>query len=112
MQLNIIPNMLANQIMAIIAISMISTPFLLLINERLIDPYFGVKEKKSDTYDEINENNDVIIAGFGNFGSTIGRLLKNNGIPATILDMDSDRVIYCEKWASKCTMETPPDWNY
>lgn len=101
MQLNIIPNMLANQIMAIIAISMISTPFLLLINERLIDPYFGVKEKKSDTYDEINENNDVIIAGFGNFGSTIGRLLKNNGIPATILDMDSDRVDLLRKMGFK-----------
>lgn len=101
MQLNIIPNMLANQIMAIIAISMISTPFLLLINERLIDPYFGVKEKKSDHYDEINENNDVIIAGFGNFGSTIGRLLKNNGIPATILDMDSDRVDLLRKMGFK-----------
>ncbi|MFC6096142.1 monovalent cation:proton antiporter-2 (CPA2) family protein [Flavobacterium qiangtangense] len=101
MQLNIIPNMLANQIMAIIAISMISTPFLLLINERLIDPYFGVKEKKSDNYDEINENNDVIIAGFGNFGSTIGRLLKNNGIPATILDMDSDRVDLLRKMGFK-----------
>ena len=101
MQLNIIPNMLANQIMAIIAISMISTPFFLLINERLIDPYFGVKEKKSETYDEINEHNDIIIAGFGNFGSTIGRLLKNNGIPATILDMDSDRVDLLRKMGFK-----------
>lgn len=101
MQLNIIPNMLANQIMAIIAISMISTPFLLLINERLIDPFFGVKEKNTNTYDEINENNDVIIAGFGNFGSTIGRLLKSNRIPATILDMDSDRVDSLRKMGFK-----------
>jgi len=101
MELNIIPNMLANQIMAIIAISMISTPFLLLINERLIDPYFGVKEKQSKSYDEINEHNDVIMAGFGNFGSTIGRLLKNNGIPATILDMDSDRVDLLRKMGFK-----------
>jgi len=101
MELNIIPNMLANQIMAIIAISMISTPFFLLINERLIDPYFGVKEKQSDNYDEISEHNDIIIAGFGNFGSTIGRLLKNNGIPATILDMDSDRVDLLRKMGFK-----------
>ncbi|TPD67037.1 monovalent cation:proton antiporter-2 (CPA2) family protein [Flavobacterium microcysteis] len=101
MQLNIIPNMLANQIMAIIAISMIATPFLLLINERLIDPYFGIKEKESNTYDEINENNEVIIAGFGNFGSTIGRLLKTNKIPATILDLDSDRVDSLRKMGFK-----------
>lgn len=101
MQLNIIPNMLANQIMAIIAISMISTPFLLLLNERLIDPFFGIKEKNTNTYDEINENNDVIIAGFGNFGSTIARLLKSNRIPATILDMDSDRVDSLRKMGFK-----------
>ena len=101
MQLNIIPNMLANQIMAIIAISMISTPFLLLLNERLIDPFFGIKEKNTNTYDEINENNDVIIAGFGNFGSTIARLLKSNKIPATILDMDSDRVDSLRKMGFK-----------
>ncbi len=101
MELNIIPTILANQIMAIIAISMISTPFLLLINEKWIDPYFGVKEKQSNSYDEINENNDVIIAGFGNFGSTIGRLLKTNKIPATILDLDSDRVDSLRKMGFK-----------
>lgn len=94
-QLNLLPTELSNQMMAVIAMSMIGTPFLLLINEKFIDPYFGTKEKlnrnKYDAIDE-DENNDVIIAGFGNFGSTIGRLLKSNGIPATVLDMDSDRV--------------------
>lgn len=93
-QLNLMQSALANQMMAVIAISMIGTPFLLLINEKWIDPYFGVKEKqpKKEKYDNIDEQNDVIIAGFGNFGSTIVRLLKTNGISATVLDMDSDRV--------------------
>ncbi|MXN89745.1 potassium transporter [Flavobacterium sp. Sd200] len=93
-QLSIMPTALANQMMAVIAISMVGTPFLLLINEKWIDPFFGVKEKQpKNKYDTIeNEHNDVVIAGFGNFGSTIGRLLKANGIPATVLDMDSDRV--------------------
>jgi monovalent cation:H+ antiporter-2, CPA2 family len=91
-QLNLLPTTLSNQMMAVIAISMIGTPFLLLINEKWIDPFFGVKEKPKEKYDNIEEQNDVVIAGFGNFGSTIGRLLKANGIPATVLDMDSDRV--------------------
>lgn len=91
-QLNLMPTTLSNQMMAVIALSMIGTPFLLLINEKWIDPYFGVKEKAKTKYDSIDEQNDVVIAGFGNFGSTIGRLLKANGIPATVLDMDSDRV--------------------
>jgi CPA2 family monovalent cation:H+ antiporter-2 len=103
-QLNLMPVMLSNQMMAVIALSMIGTPFLLLINEKWIDPYFGVKEKQPKrNYDSIedNENNEVIIAGFGNFGSTIVRLLKTNGIPATVLDMDSDRVESLRKMGFK-----------
>lgn len=101
MQLNILPNILANQIMAIIALSMLSTPFLLLINERWIDPYFGVKEKQPKKADTIDEQHEVIIAGFGHFGSTIGRLLRANGVSATILDHDSDRVELLRKMGFK-----------
>lgn len=101
MQLNILPNILANQMMAIIALSMLSTPFLLLINEKWIDPYFGVKEKDNRKHDEIDEHNEVIIAGFGHFGSTIGRLLRANGVSATILDNDSDRVDLLRKMGFK-----------
>ena len=101
-QLNLMQTALANQMMAVIALSMVGTPFLLLINEKWIDPFFGVKEKPSkNKYDTIDEQNDVVIAGFGNFGSTIGRLLKANGIPATILDMDSDRVDSLRKMGFK-----------
>jgi len=101
LQLNLMPVDLSNQMMAVIALSMIGTPFLLLINERWIDPYFGIKETPKNKYDDIEEQNEVVIAGFGNFGSTIGRLLKANGIPATILDMDSDRVDSLRKMGFK-----------
>ncbi|GGB67705.1 potassium transporter [Flavobacterium suaedae] len=102
-QLNLMPTTLANQMMAVIALSMMGTPFLLLINERWIAPNFGVKEKSGNDFDTIDEdeNNDVIIAGFGNFGSTIGRLLKANGIPATVLDLNSERVDSLRKMGFK-----------
>lgn len=101
-ELDILPKEIANQIMAIIAISMLLTPFLLLLNEKLIDPYFGVKEKADEqSPDEIDEQNEVIIAGFGHFGSTIGRLLRANGVKATILDNDSDRVESLRKMGFK-----------
>jgi CPA2 family monovalent cation:H+ antiporter-2 len=102
LQLNLLPDELSNQMMAVIAISMVGTPFLLLINEKWIDPYFGVKEKQpKNKYDNIDEHNDVVIAGFGNFGSTVVRLLKTNGIKATVLDMDSDRVDSLRKMGFK-----------
>lgn len=80
-------------LMVVVAISMTITPILLLLNERLVDPFFGVKEAEEIIEaDNIDKQHSVIIAGFGHFGSTIGRFLKANGIKATILDNDSDRV--------------------
>lgn len=104
MQLNIIPTILANQVMAVIAMSMVATPFLLLINERLIYPFTKIKEKvnepkKEDDY--IDEPNPVIIAGFGHFGSTVGRLLKANKVKLTILDYDSERIDLLRKMGFK-----------
>ncbi|MET0760338.1 MAG: monovalent cation:proton antiporter-2 (CPA2) family protein [Flavobacterium sp.] len=102
MQLNIIPNMLANQIMAVIAMSMVATPFLLLINERFIYPNSRVKEKETKKEsDFIDEHNPVIIAGFGHFGSTVGRLLRANNVKSTILDYDSDRIDVLRKMGFK-----------
>lgn len=43
----------------------------------------------------------MIIAGFGGFGSTVGRLLKANGIGTTVLDIDSDRVDLLRKLGLK-----------
>ncbi|MFV8345428.1 monovalent cation:proton antiporter-2 (CPA2) family protein [Flavobacterium sp. ZB4P13] len=102
MQLNIVPNILANQIMAVIAMSMVATPFLLLINERIIYPNTRIQEKeiKKDN-DYIDEDNPVIIAGFGHFGSTVGRLLRANQIKSTILDYDSDRIDLLRKMGFK-----------
>ncbi|MBW8524310.1 monovalent cation:proton antiporter-2 (CPA2) family protein [Chryseobacterium chendengshani] len=84
------------QMMAVTAITMCITPFLLIINDKLITPVFikGIPDEKSDF--DILENNiahkKIIIVGFGHFGSTVGRLLKANKITATVLDRDSDRV--------------------
>jgi CPA2 family monovalent cation:H+ antiporter-2 len=43
----------------------------------------------------------VILAGFGHFGSTIGRLLRANGVEATILDYDADQVELLRKMGFK-----------
>jgi CPA2 family monovalent cation:H+ antiporter-2 len=92
-QLNIMSREWMDIMMAVTAISMTITPLLLMFNERIIDPRYGVRETTNEREaDKIEEKNKVIIAGFGHFGSTIGRFLRANGVEATILDHDSDRV--------------------
>lgn len=78
---------------AVVAISMALTPLMMLLYEKVIQPYSTRSEIRTEREaDEITEKNPVIIAGFGRFGSMTGRFLRANGINATILDLDSDRV--------------------
>jgi CPA2 family monovalent cation:H+ antiporter-2 len=84
------------QMMAVTAITMCITPFLLIINDKLIIPKFikEIPEEQSDfnILDKDVSQKKIIIVGFGHFGSTVGRLLKANKVSATVLDRDSDRV--------------------
>ncbi len=92
-QLEIIDKETLDFLMAVTTISMILSPLFLFINEKFIAPRFGVKEEvANEEADSIDEKESVIIAGFGHFGSTIGRFLRANGVSAIILDNDSERV--------------------
>jgi monovalent cation:proton antiporter-2 (CPA2) family protein len=80
-------------LVAAVALSMALTPLLLVFNERVVQPRVGPsaagEERKADA---IEEETAVLIAGFGSFGSTVGRLLRANGVATTVLDLDPDRV--------------------
>jgi CPA2 family monovalent cation:H+ antiporter-2 len=90
--LHILPADEVGTAMAVIAISMTLTPLLMLVNEHFIQPYFGTTEEAQQPADTVEDQHPVIIAGFAHFGSTVGRFLRANGVEATILDNDSDRV--------------------
>jgi monovalent cation:proton antiporter-2 (CPA2) family protein len=79
-------------LVAVVALTMALTPLLMLINERLVQPRFGTREKVDREADEMEESNPVIVAGYGRVGTIIGRLLRSNGIGATVLEVDSDHV--------------------
>lgn len=87
---------------AVVAISMALTPLIMLFNEKILMPRFGTKEKaEKKGADNLEERNPVIIAGFGHFGSTVGRFLRANGVNATFLDNNSDRVDLLRKMGFK-----------
>ncbi|QDP85710.1 potassium transporter [Chryseobacterium sp. SNU WT5] len=80
------------QLMAITAITMCVTPILLIINEKFIEPRTHNIKKEPEELDTPIKMQKIIIVGFGHFGSTVGRLLRVNGITATVLDNDPERV--------------------
>jgi CPA2 family monovalent cation:H+ antiporter-2 len=100
-RLDIISNERHDILMAVTVLSMTMTPLLLLLNERLVLPRFGTREQDDREADLIDTDHPVIIAGFGSFGSTLGRFLRANGVEATILDNDSDQVDLLRKMGFK-----------
>ncbi|MCK0146682.1 monovalent cation:proton antiporter-2 (CPA2) family protein [Arenibacter sp. F26102] len=91
-QLNILNRFELDIMLVVTALTMTLTPILGILNERLILPRFGTKKAETRSVDHIAKTHKVILVGFGHFGSTIGRFLRSNGIEATILDSDSNRV--------------------
>jgi monovalent cation:proton antiporter-2 (CPA2) family protein len=83
---------LASTLIAVVALTMAATPVLMLLNEKIVQPRFGTLEQEERAPDAIDEENPVIIAGFGSFGAIVGRLLRANGVGTTVLESDSDRV--------------------
>lgn len=99
-QLNIFSQEQLDLLLVITALSMALTPVLALLNEKFILPKIGVKEEEKPD-DQIEEACKVILVGFGHFGSTIGRILRANGIFTTVLDKDASRVELLRKMGLK-----------
>lgn len=97
----ILPSHVSGIILIVVALSMLVTPLLLIINDRLVQPMF-IKAQKEHEPDEIAEqDNPVLIAGFGRFGVVIGRFLLANGIGATVLDSNPDNIRFLRKFGFK-----------
>ena len=90
-QNQVLPPELANVMVVVVALSMLMAPLLMIIYEKWVQPRFATRGQKREM-DQIDEQNAVIIAGFGRFGNVVGRLLKAQGIGTTVLDLDPDQI--------------------
>ena len=82
---------IANQLILAVALSMAMTPLLLIANEKIIAPKFV--QVNDLPMDDIDDNqNPVIIIGFGRFGQVVGRLLMANKITPTLIDNNPEQL--------------------
>ncbi|KTD66019.1 potassium:proton antiporter [Legionella santicrucis] len=81
----------------VVALSMLATPFLLLIYHRFIVPKF-MSVLPEREYDSINEKNGIILAGYGRFGQIIGRLLNGEKIKFTVLEKNPEQIELLRKY--------------
>ena len=79
-------------LVAATALSMVLTPPIFILLERVILPRVadkGVERKQDEIHDD---HAPVVIAGYGRFGQMVGRVLRANRINVTILDLDPEMV--------------------
>jgi monovalent cation:proton antiporter-2 (CPA2) family protein len=81
----------------LVALSMLTTPFLILLYQRYVIPCF-ISILPQREYDTINERNGIILAGYGRFGQIIGRLLNGEQIKVTVLEKNPEQIELLRKF--------------
>ena len=91
----------ANQLILVVVLSMVLTPVTFIIFEKKVQPWLvgSLGKREDDVIDE--DDNPVIIAGFGRFGQVVSRLLKASGFESTLLDHDAGQIELTERFGNK-----------
>ncbi len=88
--INVIPEATADQLLLIVALSMLLTPLLLILYERVIAPRYELGNERDA--DNIDEKCKVLIAGHGRVGGIVNRMLRGAGFSTTVIDFSSSNL--------------------
>lgn len=72
---------------AVVVLSMILTPLLIIVHQRWIAPRFIKTEERE--HDHIEEKNEIILIGLGRYGQIVNHLLAACGYTPTIIEKDT-----------------------
>jgi glutathione-regulated potassium-efflux system protein KefB len=95
----ILPRATLDVLNAAVAASMLTTPLLMLLYERVLAPRFAMGAERE--VEVIDEANPVIVAGFGRFGQVVTRVLNGLRIRATLIDHDPNQIELVRRFGSK-----------
>ncbi len=87
---SVIPAAVAEQLLLVVALSMLLTPALFILYDKVIAPHFAGAQAAEP--DEIDQQGSVIIAGVGRFGGVINRILLAAGYKTVVLDHNSEHL--------------------
>ena len=96
---SILPSEYAQPLTMVVALSMLLTPFLFIIYDRVIVPYFAKgQEQEADT---IEEPSGIIIAGHGRVGGIVNRVLQGAGYRPIVVDYSSEQLAMLREFGFK-----------
>lgn len=96
---NVIPGTIADQLLLVVALSMLLTPLLFILYDRVIVPRFDTdQDRETDTIDEANH---IIVAGHGRVGGLVRRMLEGAGYGSTVIDYSSKQIDMVAKFGMR-----------
>ncbi|NRA64130.1 MAG: cation:proton antiporter [Pseudobacteriovorax sp.] len=101
---NILPKDIIDTLTVVVALSMLATPLLIILYDKVLEPLIQgrLSSQPVDDHDPIeNDEPDVILAGFGRFGTVVGRLLMFQGFKVTVLDHNAGQIEALRKFGFK-----------
>lgn len=102
---NVLPGPLADQLLLIVALSMLLTPLLFIVFDRLTHHLLSDSEVTPD--DEITETGKVIVAGIGRFGQIVNRMINASGFSTVVLDHNLSAVNMMKRFGFKTFFGDP-----
>lgn len=86
----VIPQAIADQLLLVVALSMLLTPALFILYDKVIAPrYVQSLDREHDT---IDEKNHIIIAGCGRVGGLVERMMRAAGEETTVIDFSAKQI--------------------
>ncbi len=86
----VIPTAVADQLLLIVALSMLLTPALFILYERVIVPRYTADQQREA--DVIEEQSHIVIAGHGRVGGIVARMLRSAGHTPTVIDFSAKQL--------------------
>ena len=96
---SVLPQWISQILLLVIALSMLLTPALFILYDRVIVPRFVSDEAREE--DTIEEPGEVIIAGYGRIGTVVDRMLLAAGYKTTVIDYDSNQIDSLRKFGAR-----------
>ena len=84
-----------------VALSMATTPLLLLAFDRLVAPRLDARRHPDRPGDHIDEHRNIVVLGYGRFGQIVTRMLRAQGFEMTLIDDDPAQIELVRKFGVK-----------
>lgn len=90
---------LAQVFLMVIALTMLATPLLFILNDIIVRRL--AEERATDIPDEPPDQQPIIVAGVGRFGQVLNRLVTMSGFQTTVLDHDLETIQLMRRFGFK-----------